>query len=464
MEVFVVAMASTNHCKPGLMASTTTHCDPGLMAFYPRGSRICVPEDKYEPPAIGIQLPTFTDKAEFGAAMKQKHFLIDKSWTYLNHGAYGAAIKEAVDASYAWGTYCESQPSKFLDREVILHIEHVMRRLAKFVDADITDLVLVPNATTGTSSVLQSLAVNFKPGESVFTINLAFEGVKKQVAHYFGQRGIRVDEGIIKFPIQSKDEIVKQVRDALKPDTRLAVFDHIPSSEGIVMPIKELVELCHSRGIQVLVDGAHCLGSMPISMKDIGADFYVSNAHKWLCSLKGSSFLYVAKQHQHLIQPLAISYGHGEGFLLNFTITGTQDYMPFLTLDTVMDFWEFYGVDTIRTYIYGIAKAAGQLLVDAWGTNLLADPALFGSMVTVALPEGLPVRDTPDSTAPYTYTEAVVLQNLLIHNAKIEVPIKVVQGKLYVRVSAHVYNELADYQVLADAVLQILQNTAQQCQ
>ena len=45
-----------------------------------------------------------------------------------------------------------------------------------------------------------------------------------------------------------------------------------------------------------------------------------------------------------------------------------------------------------------------------------------------------------------------------------QVPIKVVQGKLYVRVSAHVYNELADYQVLADAVLQILQNTAQQCQ
>ena len=34
-------------------------------------------QDKYEPPAIGIQLPTFTDKAEFGAAMKQKHFLID---------------------------------------------------------------------------------------------------------------------------------------------------------------------------------------------------------------------------------------------------------------------------------------------------------------------------------------------------------------------------------------------------
>ena len=69
--------------------------------------------------------------------------------------------------------------------------------------------------------------------------------------------------------------------------------------------------------------------------------------------------------------------------------------------------------------------STGQLLVDAWGTSLLADPALFGSMVTVALPEGLPVRDTPDSTAPYTYTEAVVLQNLLIHNTKIEVKINI---------------------------------------
>ena len=118
----------------------------------------------------------------------------------------------------------------------------------------------------------------------------------------------------------------------------------------------------------------------------------------------------------------------------------------------------------------------------AWGTSLLADPALFGPMVLVALPEGLPVRDTTDtsSVTPYTYTEAEALQNLLHHNFKIEVytfcnasmsivnaivqvPIKVVQGKLCVRASAHVYNKLADYQVLADAVLSMQSKPTQQC-
>ena len=89
-----------------------------------------------------------------------------------------------------------------------MHIEHVTRRMAKFVgevsvvysshsqpllvvlvtiafilhshslaafsDADPSDLVLVPNASTGTSSVIQSLADTFKPGEAIFTLNVAY--------------------------------------------------------------------------------------------------------------------------------------------------------------------------------------------------------------------------------------------------------------------------------------------------
>ena len=90
----------------------------------------------------------------------------------------------------------------------MMHIEHVTRRLAKFVgevslvysshsqpllvvlvtiafilhshslaafsDADPSDLVLVPNASTGTSSVIQSLADTFKPGEAIFALNVSY--------------------------------------------------------------------------------------------------------------------------------------------------------------------------------------------------------------------------------------------------------------------------------------------------
>ena len=48
----------------------------------------------------------------------------------------------------------------------------------------------------------------------------------------------------------------------LPSDCKLAVFDHVTSNEGLLMPVRELVQLCHSRGVLVLIDGAHGLGSL----------------------------------------------------------------------------------------------------------------------------------------------------------------------------------------------------------
>lgn len=77
-------------------------------------------------------------------------------------------------------------------------------------------------------------------------------------------------------------------------------------------------------GVQVLVDGAHALGTLPLCLRDLGADFYVSNAHKWFCSPKGAAFLYVRKELQSSIHPLLISHGYGFGFNSEFMWAGKE--------------------------------------------------------------------------------------------------------------------------------------------
>jgi hypothetical protein len=71
---------------------------------------------------------------------------------------------------------------------------------------------------------------------------------------------------------------------------------------------------------------------------------------------------------------------------------------------------------------------------------------MIANMGMVAVP---PAASPPDAV----YSDAEKLQNFLFER-RIECPIKAVQGRLYVRISAHVYNRLADYETLADAVLQ----------
>lgn len=46
----------------------------------------------------------------------RRHFLIDFSWTFINHGAFGGALRCAQQEAEAWRRRCEAQPLLFLDR------------------------------------------------------------------------------------------------------------------------------------------------------------------------------------------------------------------------------------------------------------------------------------------------------------------------------------------------------------
>lgn len=72
----------------------------------------------------------------------------------------------------------------------------------------------------------------------------------------------------------------------MQTGTRLACFGHIPSNYPVIMPVEEIVKLCHSKGVPVLIDGAHALGSLPLNLTGLEADYYVANAHKWLACPK----------------------------------------------------------------------------------------------------------------------------------------------------------------------------------
>lgn len=97
--------------------------------------------------------------------------------------------------------------------------------------------------------------------------------------------GVILKEITITFPVNS-GEILKRIRDTLEEGTRLALFGHIPSNYPIIMPVEEMVKLCHRKGVPVLIDGAHALGSLPLNLAALKADYYVANAHKWLACPK----------------------------------------------------------------------------------------------------------------------------------------------------------------------------------
>ncbi|XP_065883600.1 uncharacterized protein [Dysidea avara] len=411
-------------------------------------------KEDYDPPVIPFSLPCYQsgDHADlFGAAIRKSQFCLSDKITFLNHGAFGCTLRSAMDVAQKWREYCETEPVSFIDRELIPHLVYVSRRLAEFVDCDPCDLVLVPNVTTAMNCILQSLARTMTSDDVILFFNVTYGATKKMLQYIKDLVGIQLDEVKLSFPISSAQQILEMFAACLKPNTKLVIIDHVSSNYGIILPVKELVEICHERGVLVLVDGAHALGILPISMRSFGADFYTTNCHKWFCGPKGTALMYISCQHHQAINPLVVSHGFQAGFNSKFIWTGLQDYSPFLALHTVLNFWQQTGVDEMRRYMFQLVRSAAALLQKSWGTDLLADVSLFGTMILVQLPADILGGGAPQ----ITYDHAELIQNRLFHDHHIEVPIKALEGKLYVRISAHVYNELDQYSSLASAIVDI---------
>lgn len=63
--------------------------------------------------------------------------------------------------------------------------------------------------------------------------------------------------------------------------------------------------------LAVLIDGAHAVGAISLDVPSLGAHYYTSNLHKWLCTPKGSAFLWVTPSEQPRTLPLITSHGYG---------------------------------------------------------------------------------------------------------------------------------------------------------
>lgn len=143
-------------------------------------------------------------------------------------------------------------------------------------------------------------------------------------------------------------------------------------------------QLLTSSGSLVLIDGAHAVGQVPLNLTDLNPDFYTSNGHKWLCSPKGSAFLYIKRTHHDVIHPTVISnqYGNvlyiivshfnllkGWDIVHQFEYTGTRDYSAFLTLLNALEFRKNLTDASVWSYNNGLCLNAAKMMSDAWKTE-----------------------------------------------------------------------------------------------
>ncbi len=381
-----------------------------------------------------------------------KEWPLDPHITYLNHGTVGVTPTHVLAAQQTLRDAIERQPSRFMLRELTAHrvgralndaplMRQAAQAVAEFLGARGDDLVFVDNITSGANAVLRSFP--FEPGDEILVSDYGYGGVTRAALFAAREHDATVRTVAMPFPVQRASDLVDAFVSGIGPRTRVAVVDHISATTALVLPVADIAAACRARGVAVLIDGAHAPGAIAVDIPALGGDWYAANLHKWMWTPRSSGILWATPERQAALKPAVVSWGLDQGFTAEFDEPGTRDPTPHLSAPAAIDLMEEWGVAAIRAYNHDLAWSAAQRLVNLWQVALETPEALIGTMVTVPLPAAL----------GSTQDDAVRVRDTLLDRDHVEAPISAIHGRLHVRISAQVYNDLSDIDRLANAVL-----------
>lgn len=383
------------------------------------------------------------------------HWLLDPDLIFLNHGSFGAAPRAVLAEQQRWRDRYERQPVRFFVRELEDLLDHSREVVGAFVNADPAGIAFVRNATSAVNGVLRS--IELEPGDEIVVTTHEYNATRNVVNFVAARSGAVVVEVDFDLPIRDEETVVDTIVSKFNDRTRLVVFDHVSSQTAIVFPAARIVAEANERGIDTLVDGAHTIGMLPLDLDRLGASWYTTNCHKWICAPKGSAILVTREDRIASTRPAVISHGANSErtsrsrYHLEFDWAGTDDPSPILSIETALETMRSFHPDGwigIRRHNRDLVLEGRRILLEAVGGEPLVPESMIGAIATVRLPDGL------GGEVPETAMYGDPLQDTLLERYSIEVPVIPWPSppNRLLRISAQLYNDRSDYEALANAL------------
>ena len=380
-----------------------------------------------------------------------KYWNLNPKTVFLNHGSFGACPQEILDYQFKLRTELESDPVHFFDVTSKQLWADSIETFADFINADKEGIVFVPNATSGVNTILRSLSL--KPDDEIIILDHTYQACWNTVDFVTKRSGAKTVIVPLPYPIENSEEVTQVILNYTTEKTKLALIDTVTSPTGIRLPFENIVSELQSRSIDVLLDAAHGPGIVSLDLKKLKPAYVTGNAHKWLCTPKGSAFLHIREDKRPDIRPLSISHGasvdgsKNERIRLEFDWTGTQDITPWLCIPKSIKYIDSLvegGWAEIMECNTNLAIEARNIILEVLGTPKMCPDSMIVGLSAVALPG--------EGVATKSVLEPDPLHTLLYAKYNIQVPVFgwPHHNRRYLRTASYLYNSIEEYRYLAE--------------
>ena len=270
--------------------------------------------------------------------------------------------------------------------------ENTRTSVQKFINAkDANEIVFTKGATEAINLVASTFGQNhLKEGDEVLLTELEHH------SNYVPWHYLRKSKGIkIEFAEINEDGEVtlESIEKKITPKTKIIGVTHLSNVTGAILPIKEIVQLAHSKNIPVLVDGCQGAPHLKLDMQDLDCDFYAISCHK-MYGPTGLGILYAKKKWLEELPPYQGGGGMiGEvkkegityGDLPNKYEAGTMATAQVIAFDESIKFLNKIGMEKIIKHEKELIEYGQEILRKNNSVKLIGNPKTKGSVLSFTI-------------------------------------------------------------------------------
>ena len=304
-----------------------------------------------------------------------------KPLVYMDTGATSQKPQSVIDALVRYYTEDNSNVHRgvhTLSQRATEEYDTARSKTRQFLNAaSDQEIIFVKGTTDGINLVAHSYGrQHLGPGDEIIISTMEHHSniIPWQVLCQEKAAHLRI------IPINDAGELlIDEYERLLTPRTKLVSITHVSNVLGTINPIEQIVEMAHSRGVPVLVDGAQAAPHMAVDVQKLGCDFYVFSGHK-LYGPTGIGVLYGKFDLLEAMPPYQLGSDMIKSVTFESTIyndlpykfeAGTPHIAGVIGLGAAIDYVSDIGMDCIDTYEHGLLEYGMECLSSIGGVQII---------------------------------------------------------------------------------------------
>ena len=270
--------------------------------------------------------------------------------------------------------------------------ENTRSSVQKYINAkDKNEIIFTKGATEALNLVANTLGQTYlKEGDEILITEL--EHHSNYVPWHFLRKSKNIKINFAEVN-EHGDVSLEEIENKITPKTKVIAITHLSNVTGAILPVKEITDLAHSKGIIVVIDGCQGAPHLKLDMQDLDCDFYAISCHK-MYGPTGLGILYAKKKWLDALPP----YQGGGGMINEVTkkdITyaetptkfesGTLQTAEVVAFSESIKLIENIGIENISSHEKNILEYGLEKLKKDNSVNIIGDPKDRGSVISFTI-------------------------------------------------------------------------------